>query len=241
MTLHTYRPFDEELAQLRDQVLLMGGMVERAIQDSMTALVEDDEDLARLTIERDQEVNAMEIGCDERARMVIMRYQPVGRDLRAVVGAIKVVTDLERMGGLAGEICHEYLSMELRTRKQEPYLVVLADRVRQQVRYALRAFSARDYHYALTVINLDQHVDTLYHNYKSSMVSIIVEDRQLIPAALPLINVAKALERISDHATNICEMAIYIKLGHDIRHLDREEALKMLNLEEGDWTPPTTW
>ncbi|MDQ6951786.1 MAG: phosphate signaling complex protein PhoU [Mariprofundales bacterium] len=241
MTLHTYRPFDEELAKLRDQVLLMGGMVERAIQDCMTALIEVDDDLAQLTIERDSTVNSMEIESDHLARQVIIRYQPVGRDLRAVMGAIKAVTDLERMGDLAVDICRESLGMERRTREQEKSLVVMADRIRQQVCYALRAFSIRDYHYALTVIDLDQYVDILCRNYERAMMAIIMKDRALISAALALINIAKALERISDHATNICEMVIYIRLGHDIRHLDREQALKVLNLEEGDWTPPTQW
>jgi len=241
MALHTYRPFDQELAKLRDQILLMGGMVEQAIEDSMNALIEDDEDLAQLTIERDSEINAKEIAIDSLARQVIIRYQPVGRDLRAVMAAIKAVTDLERMGNLAVDICQEALSIEYHIRDHEQSLIIMADRVRQQVCFALRGFSTRDYHYALTVIDLDQYVDMLYDSYEERMMAVIVEKHSALSAALACINVAKALERLSAHATNICEMVIYISLDHDIRHLSREDALKVLDLEEGDWTPPTKW
>ena len=237
----TQRQFDIDLADLRDRILIMGGWVERAIRDAIKALISCDEELARLTIERDAEINKMEVETDQFSRTTIIRRQPVGSDLRAIMGAIKIVTDLERIGDLAVDICKQMLSMERRTRKFENYLEVMADHVRRQVTKALDAYSSHDYHRALTVIDLDQHVDTLCRNYERNMLTVIMEDSALITPALALMNVAQALERISDHATNICEMVIYIHLGHDIRHTTQEEALKMLDLKEGEWTPPTTW
>ena len=238
---HTERQLDRDLAALRDRVLVMGGWVERAIRDAIKALISSDEDLARLTIERDAEINSMEIETDRFSRTTIIRRQPVGKALRAIVGAIKIVTDLERIGDLAVEICEQMLSMESRTRKFENYLEVMADHVRRQVTQALDSYSSHDYRRSLTVIDLDQHVDTLCRNYERNMLTVIMEDSSLITPVLALTNIAQALERISDHATNICEMVIYIHLGHDIRHTTQEEALKMLDLKEGEWTPPTTW
>ncbi|RMH51602.1 MAG: phosphate transport system regulatory protein PhoU [Zetaproteobacteria bacterium] len=236
-----FRPLDHDLARLRDLILVMGGWVERAIRDAIRALIECDEELARLTIERDGEINRMEIETDTFARTTIIRRQPVGSDLRAITGALKIVTDLERIGDRAAEICRQSLEMEVRTRKFENYLEVMADHVRRQVTQALDAYSSRDHRRALTVIDLDKHVDTLCRNYERNMLTVIMEDQRLITPALALMNVAQALERISDHATNICEMVIYIHLGHDIRHVSQEEALKMLDLKEGEWSPPTSW
>jgi len=238
---HTERQFDRDLAKLRDQILVMGGWVERAIRDAIKALIGCDEALAYLTIKRDSEINNMEIDTDNFSRIIIIRRQPVGSDLRAVMGAIKIVTDLERIGDLAADICRQMLSMESRTRKFENYLEVMADHVRRQVTQALDSYSSHDYRRSLTVIDLDQHVDTLCRNYERNMLTVIMEDRTLITPALALMNIAQALERISDHASNICEMVIYIHLGHDIRHTSQEEALKMLDLKEGEWTPPKYW
>jgi len=241
MPQHAERQFDRDLGKLRDHILVMGGWVERAIQDAIKALITCDEELAHLTISRDAEINKMEIDTDKFSRTTIIRRQPVGSDLRAIMGAIKIVTDLERIGDLAVNICQQMLSMESRTRKFENYLEVMADHVRSQVGQALDAYSSHDYRRALTVIDLDQHVDTLCRNYERNMLTVIMDDSALVTPALALMNVAQALERISDHATNICEMVIYIHLGHDIRHASQEEALKMLNLKEGEWSPPKYW
>ncbi|MDQ6965127.1 MAG: phosphate signaling complex protein PhoU [Mariprofundales bacterium] len=238
---HTERQFDRELAELRDHILVMGGWVERALRDAVKALMTSDEELAQLIIERDHEINRMEVETDSLSRMIIVRRQPLGSDLRAVVGAIKIVTDLEMVGDLAVDISREVLRMERRTRKFESYLEVMADHVRHQVTQALDSYSSYDYRRALTVLNLDKHVNTLCRNYERNMLMVIMEDQSVLSSALALMNVAQALERSSNHAANICEMVIYIHLGHDIRHTSQEEALKILNLAEGEWSPPKYW
>jgi len=238
---HTERQFDRDLTNLRDQILGMGGWVERALRDAIKALKNSDEALADLTIERDHEINKMELDTDSLSRLIIIRRQPVGSDLRATIGAIKIVTDLELIGNLAVDICQQLLSMKGRTRKFEAYLEVMADHVRRQLALALDAYSSYDHCRALTVIDLDKHVQTLCRNYERNMLTVIMENPSLMGSALPLMNVAQSLERVSDHATNICEMVIFIHLGHDIRHSSQEDALKMLNLEEGEWSPSEYW
>jgi len=228
---HTIKRFDEELDQLKELVLSMGGLVERAIGHAVQAMLEQDEELARKTIKRDEAINALEVQCDELTRDILVRRQPAAGDLRFILGIIKIVTDLERMGDLAAGIAEGMLNSLENPPKNFSNLDIMAEKVQKQVKRALNALSRSDTDLSLKVIDKDQSIDKLYKRMYREMLTYMLEDPKEITASIIISNVAKNLERISDHATNISEMVVYIARGHDIRHVDHEAASKLLDDE----------
>ncbi len=232
MPQHTIKRFDEELDKLKELVLSMGGLVERAIGHAVKSMLDQDEALAKKTIERDKAINALEVQCDEMTRDILVRRQPAAGDLRLIMGIIKVVTDLERMGDLAAGIAEGTLRSVKHPPKEFSNLSTMGKKVQKQVNRTLNAFSRGDTELAMRVIEKDERIDVLYKRMYRELLTYMMEDPKEITASIVLSNVAKNLERISDHATNISEMLIYIERGHDIRHVDHEAAAKLLSGEE---------
>jgi len=228
MNIHTLRRFDDELIQLKECVLSMGGLVERAIGNAVKSVLEQDEKLARKTIHRDAAINALEIQCDNMTRGILVRRQPAANDLRFIIAIIKVVTDLERMGDLAAELSGDAIQLLDHPIADLSDLETMGNQVQQQVNRALDALSRGDIHLAMSVIEKDKKIDQLYKVIADGMIAHMLKDPASISTSITLSNAAKNLERIADHATNIAEMVIYNIQGYDIRHVNHKEAEKLL-------------
>jgi len=229
---HTMKRFDEEMIQLKEHVLSMGGLVEQAIGDAVTAMLDQDKKLALKTIERDHAVNALEVQCDEMTRDILVRRQPAAGDLRFILAIIKVVTDLERMGDLAASIAKGMIQSEESPPKNFSNLDTMGEKVQKQVQRSLDAFSRGDTNLAMKVIQKDVKIDALYKRMYRELLTYMMEDPRSISGSIILTDIAKHLERISAHATNIAEMVIYMEHGHDIRHVDHKAAAKILAGED---------
>jgi phosphate transport system protein len=222
---HIDRHYDEELQELRHLVLEMGGFVEKQIADAMRALVERDEEFARLIIERDKTVNRMDVQIDEICLRLLALHQPAARDLRLITTALKITTDLERAGDMAENIAERAIELS-----REPLLKPLIDLPRMaaiaqgMLRQALDAFVREDAEMALLVCHQDDEVDAYTGQLLRELLTFMMEDPHTISRALRLIFVSKYIERIADHATNIGEMVIFMVKGKSIRHLDHPPA-----------------
>jgi len=231
---HTTKRFDEELTKLKEHVLSMGGLVERAIKNSVRSLLEHDEKRALRTIDRDHAINAMEVEIDEMTRDILVRRQPAAGDLRFVLAVMKVVTDLERMGDLSASIAQGMIRSSDHAPHDYSNLDAISEKVQRHVRRSLDALARGDVDLAMLVIEKDSGIDRLYKRMYRELLTYMMEDPRAISSSFILSNVAKNLERIAAHATNIAEMVIYIEKGHDVRHVDHEEAAKMLADDDDD-------
>ncbi len=228
MNVHTLRRFDDELTQLKERVLSMGGLVERAIGNAVKSMLEQDEKLARKTINRDTVINTLEIQCDDITRGILVRRQPAATDLRFIIATIKVITDLERMGNLAVNLAEDAIQILDCPPADFFRLEIMGNQVQQQTNHALDAFSQGNINLAMSVIRENRGVDKLYKNMYREMIDCMLNDQRTIGTSITLSNAAMNLERIADHATNIAEMVIYMQRGHDIRHVDPQAAARIL-------------
>ncbi len=234
MTQHTFRRYDEELDELKARVLAMGGLVERAIRRAMKSLNKFDMERARKVIERDKAINALEVEIDEMTRTLLALRQPAAGDLRFIISAIKIVTDLERIGDLAEGIAESTLQTKDTPLTNLESLNSLAEAVIVQVNSALDAFSRGDVDTALATVENDRKVNKLFRAMQREHLSYMIEDPRRISAGIMAMNIGRNLERIGDHAANISEMTIYMVRGHDIRHVDHDEAARILRDGDGE-------
>ena len=213
------RHFHEELDALKQTLLAMGALVEDQIRRVMHALVERDEALARDVIERDHQVNAYDVEVDEKCVELLARYQPAASDLRFLTTAMKIVTDLERIGDQAVNIAQRALELN-REAQLKPYIDLprMAAKSQQMVKDALDAFVARDAGLARDVCARDSEVDALKEQVFRELLTFMMGDPKTIARALHLILVSRFLERVADHATNIAEMVVYMIEGKIVRH-----------------------
>jgi phosphate transport system protein len=213
------RHLDQDLGRVRQSLLRMGGLVEGMIAGAMQALVERDETHARAVIDTDREVDSMEKQIDEECHTLLATRQPTASDMRFLVAVMKMETDLERMGDSAVNIAQavEVLNQEpqLKPYIDLPRMTLIA---REMVRDALDSFVNRDSARALAVCKRDDEVDGLYKQLFRELLSFMMEDPSTVTRALHLLLVARNLERIADHATNIAEDVIFYVEGRDIRH-----------------------
>ena len=216
---HTDREYEGELDRLRQQLLLMGARVEDSIASSLKALAERDTVLAHRTIESDNEINRLEMEIDDICVRVLAKRQPVASVLRFLTTALKLVTDLERIGDLGVNICERAIELNAEP-PLRPYadLPIMGDLVQGMVREALDAFVAGDVDRANGVIERDRSVDAYYGQSFRELLTYMMEDARNISRATRLLSVAKYLERIGDHATNLAEMVVFLVKGKDIRH-----------------------
>jgi phosphate transport system protein len=213
------RHFHEELDALKQTVLAMGALVEDQIRRVMHALLDRDDALARDVIERDQRVNAYDIEIDEKSVELLALHQPAAIDLRVIMTAIKIVTDLERIGDQAVNIAQR--ALELHTEPQlKPYVDLprMADKAQRMVQESLDAFVNRDTELARRVCAADAEVDALKEQIFRELLTFMMQDPKTIPRAMRLILISRFMERIADHATNIAEMVIYMVEGKLVRH-----------------------
>ena len=222
---HTDREYEAELRAVREQLLLMGATVEELIASASRALVERNSALAQRMIALDESIDRLEVETDGLCLRVLARRQPVASDLRAVTIAMKMVTDLERIGDLGVNLCERVLELNAEA-PLRPYadLQQLADVVRAMVKDALDAFVARDAGRARLVIARDAEVDAANARIFRELLTYMMEDPRTISRATRVQSVAKSLERMGDHATNLAEMVIFMVDGEDVRHTRRGPA-----------------
>ncbi len=219
---HTDRHFDAELGQLHLKVLEMGGLVEKQIADAVRALVNRDDEQARVTIAADHTVNRLDVEIDELCIRLLALHQPAAKDLRLITTALKITTDLERIGDMAVNLCERALELN-----QQPQLKPLIDIPRMaevsqaMLRESLDAFVREDVALALKVCRDDDIIDQLTGQLFRELSSFMIEQPQTITRAICLLFIAKYLERIADHATNIAEMVVFMVKGKSIRHLSQ--------------------
>ncbi|OGW27445.1 MAG: phosphate transport system regulatory protein PhoU [Nitrospirae bacterium GWC2_42_7] len=212
--------FDDELQQLKEKILKMGSMVEEAIKNSVQSLVERDNALAIKVIDGDRVVNTLDVEIDEESIRLIALRQPKAKDLRFITMAMKITTDLERMGDMAVNIAERALELN-----EEPLLKPYIDipKMREiaqgMTRDALDSFVRKDKKLAMDVIMRDDEVDKLKHAVLHELAFFMVKDPTTVTRAMKISFVAQYLERIADHATNIAEMVIYLIDGKIIRHM----------------------
>jgi len=220
MPLHTDRQYEEDLQQLRARVLEMGGLVEKQISDAMTSLVDRDSALAREVIGRDHTVNYLDVAIDEASTKLLALHQPAARDLRFITTSVRISTDLERIGDIAQNICERAIELNQEP-PLKPYvdLPKMADWAKAMLRDSLDAFVREDSELALQVCQRDDFIDNMTKQLFNEMLSHMTQDPQSVGRAVRILFLAKYLERIADHATNIGEMVIYMVKGKSIRHV----------------------
>ena len=219
-TEHTDKRYEEDLKKLREDILYMGGLVEDQIQKAVNSLVERDSPLAEVIVERDHEVNRLDVEIDDLCIRLLALHQPAARDLRFITTALKITTDLERIGDMAVNICERALELN-REPQLKPYIDIprMAQVSQRMIRESLDAFVREDTDLALKVCKDDQEVDELNSQVFRETVSFMIEDPHTINRAMKIGFISKYLERIADHATNIAEMVIFMVKGKSIRHM----------------------
>ena len=225
-TEHTSKQFDAELDTVRAQVLQMGGLVENQIRFAIEALVNDDVPLMGRVINDDHRVNAMEVQIDESCNQIIVRRQPAAGDLRMVMTVVKTITDLERIGDEAEKIARMGKLLSQRKSLILPRYTELkhaAELALDMLRKSLDAFARLDLAYAAQVVRQDELVDEEFRTIMRYLITFMMEDPRTISTALEILFVAKAIERIGDHAKNMSEYVVYMVKGKDVRHVTVEE------------------
>jgi len=213
------RHFTIELEELNQKLLEMAGLVESAIHRSVRALIDQDRELAEQVIRDEAQINRMEMAIDGLATRLLALRQPVARDLRFLTAALKINTDLERIGDLAMHIAERSLSL-MHHPLVKPMIDIpkMASAVQSMLLKCLDAFVKGDSDLARSVLLADDEVDALRDAVYAELLATMQRDPTLVPAAVDLIFVARNLERIGDHATNIAEDVVFLVKGIDVRH-----------------------
>jgi phosphate transport system protein len=213
------RHFHEELEALKQTLLAMGGLVEDQIRRAMRALLERDDVIAQDVIDRDRQVNTYDVEVDEQCVNLLALHQPAAGDLRFITTAMKIVTDLERIGDQADSIAQRALELN-REPQLKPYIDLprMADKAQRMVKESLDAFVARDTALARQVCGEDAEVDALKEQIFRELLTFMMEDPRTVSRAIRVILISRFMERVADHATNIAEMVIYLVEGKMVRH-----------------------
>ena len=219
MPTHTDKAYEAELKDLRDKLLEMGGLVERAISSSVRSITERDSAIAEDVKERDREINRMEVAVDGACRRILALRQPAASDLRFITTALKIVTDLERMGDIAVNVAERAIDLNKAPALGPMHdLSRLAEMSERQLKRALDAFVTGNVTEAEEVMHGDDVLDALYLKLFNDLLGMMMEDSRNIRRATSLMFAAKYLERFGDHATNLAEMVVYMVRGTDVRH-----------------------
>jgi phosphate transport system protein len=220
---HSSKQYDLDLEAIRSKVLLMGGLVENQFNDAIACFRTGNVAQALQVIKADENVNRLEVTLDDTCSHLIVKRQPAANDLRTVMATIKVITDLERIGDEATKIARATTTMAERgvaTLNHYETIRVIANSARDMLHDALDTFARLDEKQALRLIAQDAVIDHEFRSIMRNLITFMMEDPRTISSALDTLWVAKAIERIGDHAKNIAEYVIYVVEGKDIRHTD---------------------
>jgi phosphate transport system protein len=227
---HIHSRFNADLEGVRSSVLQMGGLVEQQLQDGVRAIVTGDSRLGEEVARLDHKVNAMEVAIDDDCSRILATRNPAASDLRLLVAILKTITDLERIGDEAEKLGHIAARLASVEHPADRYREVkhIGGLVSEMVHGALDAFARLDIELALQIAQRDRHVDEEYEALQRQCITFMMEDPRTIRRALDVLWVARALERVGDHAKNICEYVIYMVLGKDVRHLSIDDVEQQL-------------
>ncbi len=223
---HISKQFDTELESIRANVLQMGGLVESQIKKAIESLISGDVALMNQVIAEDHRVNAMEVKIDEACSQMIARRQPTAGDLRLIMTVVKTITDLERIGDEAEKIARmaKMLSQKNVLAFPRYHEIKNASEIAvDMLRKALDAFARLDVMMAAQVVRQDDQVDEEFRSIMRYLITFMMEDPRTISTSLEILFVAKAIERIGDHAQNMAEYVIYMVKGRDVRHITTDE------------------
>ncbi len=227
---HISKKFDTELETIRSRVLQMGGLVEQQIVRAMEVLAHGDLVLADQVIADDHRVNALEVGIDEDCTHIIAKRQPTASDLRMVMAVIKTITDLERIGDEAQKIARMAKQLHQsggRVNHQLADVRHACNITLDMLKTSLDAFARLDVTGAAKVVRQDQEVDEHFRAILRQLMTFMMEDPRTISACIDILFIAKAIERIGDHAKNMSEYVVYLVKGKDVRHITSEEFEKV--------------
>jgi len=222
---HISQQFNEELEQLKNQLLAMGGQVERQVNDAIKSLIDADSDLAQIVRDNDRDINAMEISIDENCARILARRQPAASDLRLIIAVSKANTDIERVGDESKRIAKLAIQMSESGESPRGYVEVrhISERVSHMLRDSLDSLARFDADMALQVAREDKAVDMEYKSAIRELITYMMEDPRSISRVMNIIWALRSLERVGDHARNIAEHVIYLVKGRDVRHATYEE------------------
>lgn len=223
---HTFKQYDTELESVRAKVLEMGGLVESQIVNALDALVKADLKLALEVMDNDHRVNALEVQIDEDCSHIIARRQPAAGDLRMIMSIVKTITDLERIGDEATKIArtaHKIYEEDRMFKPRFNEIKTMVALVREMLRTSLDAFARLDVSKTVEVARQDEQVDEQFRAAMRQLITFMLEDPRTISMSLEVVFVAKAVERIGDHAKNIAEYVVYMVKGKDVRHVSMQE------------------
>ncbi len=226
MSQHIAKQFDTELEAVRARVLQMGGIVEQQITSAIEVLSTGNIEQCDLIIEADHRVNALEIEIDEQCSHIIARRQPTAIDLRMILTVIKTITDLERIGDEASKIARMAKNLHERDALQIPRyrdIKHVSEIAVDMLRQSLDAFARLDIAVPAKVVRLDEQVDDEFKTIVRKLITFMMEDPRTISSSLEILWVAKAIERIGDHAKNMSEYVVYLIKGKDVRHVSAEQ------------------
>ncbi len=226
LTGHISKRFNKDLEDLRSMVLSMGGLVESQLQRAITAIVSGDSELGLKVANDDYKVNDLEVSIDEECGRILAMRAPAAGDLRLIVAIIKTITDLERIGDEAEKIGFLASKLAAMDRPPDSYreLKNLGTHVLHMVRDAMNAFARLDVNEAFDVVREDERADEEYEAIQRQCITFMMEDPRSIKRVMNVTWAARSLERIGDHAKNICEYVIYMVQGRDVRHTDISDA-----------------
>ena len=223
---HTSKQYDAELESVRAKVLQMGGLVEQQIVQALDALVSANAQLADEVISNDHRVNELEVSIDEDCSHIIARRHPAAGDLRMIMMVVKTITDLERIGDEATKIARVAQKIYESDRMYAPRFNEIKNMTgiaRDMLRTSLDAFARLDVTNTVGVARQDEHVDEHFRAIMRQLITFMLEDPRTISMSLEVLFVAKAIERIGDHAKNIAEYVVYMVKGKDVRHTSVQE------------------
>ena len=226
---HISHQYNQELEDVRNRVLQMGGIVEQQLGDAVQALTTMDTALAEVVVTNDYKVNKLEVSIDEECTHILARRQPAAGDLRLLMAIVKTITDLERIGDEAervGRMALHFANADSKDTKPLVGIGHLGEHVRHMLHDALDAFARMDPEAAISISKDDLKADQEYENILRQLMTYMMEDPRSIPRVVNVMWAARALERIGDRARNICEYVIYLVRGKDVRHISLDQVEK---------------
>jgi phosphate transport system protein len=222
---HISKQFDNELEHIRARVLSMGGLVEQQLTNALRALTEANIEIGQSVIDEEVKVNTLEVAIDEECTRILARRQPAAGDLRLLVAVAKTLTDLERVGDEAEKIAKMAIDLAEKHGPRSYYIGInaMGNHVRKMLHGSLDAFARMDSKAAVAVAGQEPESDEQYIAILRQLITYMMEDPRSIKSSIDAVWVARAMERIGDHARNICESVIYFVEGKDVRHISIEQ------------------